>query len=604
MVLAALPGTAASPGDAVSYGLRFDRPNTHLLDITIRADGLRGPVIELAMPAWSPGWYVINNYAKLVQGFSATGPDGQPLPWHKSDKQTWRIELGSTTSVTVRYNLFGDTLAVDWTQYNDRHAHIAGPATWMYLVGEKHRPARLKIEVPAGWRVATGMERASDSTFSAPDYDTFIDSPIEISDFAEKTFTLAGTTYHVIVHDTMGGKDFSKFVEDLSKSVGALVPMFASVVGGPRQAPFADYWFLFHVWPNTSGGLEHVNSTQIFFRSDWDTAGNPRGPLTEYEGKLLGSSHEFFHAWNVKRIRPRPLGPFDYSREAYTPSLWISEGLTDYYGALALVRAGLIKPEVYLELLGQVITRFEQLPGRKERSLEETSWDTWFWYTGPGEARTNIANVTYSYYTGGQVVGHLLDFAIREATDNQKSLDDWMRLLYQRYALPRPGFEPEDAVRAASEVAGKDLSDFFHRYIRGKEPLPYETYFANAGIRVEKKLEPNRGWLGVSYRRADDGRARFDNVIPGSPAEQAGLDRGDFVLAVDDRLVDSDQFEAAIAQCHPGEMMRLELSHRGALKRIAVTLAAYPYPTYTLGAVENPTERQKAIYRAWLGLPK
>jgi predicted metalloprotease with PDZ domain len=589
-------GRAAEP---LRYELRFEKPNTHLMDITIRAGGLTGPAAEFAMPDWAPGAYFIENYAAAVQGFSATGPDDQPLVWRKRDSQTWSIELSGATSVTVRYQIYANTLQNNNAQYNDRHAFIGGPAVWMYLVGGKDRPIELRVAVPANWKVATGMSRTPQNTFTAADYDWFADSPIEISDFAERDFQVAGTTYHVVVHDVMGRRDFSKFTSDTQKFVDAIVPIFAPVTGTPQPAPFADYWFIFHIWPQAGGGLEHLNSTQTNYAQDWDVTTPAPDFGTVYERKLYVAAHEFFHAWNVKRLRPKPLGPFDYSQMVHTPSLWISEGLTSYYAALALVHAGLITPEQYLHNISRQITKFEQEPGRKERSIEDTSWDTWF--RSP-KTFSDLDNTWYSYYDGGQIAGHLLDFAIREQTNNQKSLDDWMRLLYQRYALPKPGFEPEDAVRAASEVAGADMSDFFHRYISGKEPLPYEKYFEYAGIAVQKVYDPNAAWLGVATERNEDGRARIKNVIPGSPAEVAGLDRDDVILVVDGRAVDQEGFEAAIAERSPGNPVRITLLRLGELKEISLTLGASPYATYLLQPVVHPTDLQRRIFRSWIGL--
>jgi predicted metalloprotease with PDZ domain len=210
--------------------------------------------------------------------------------------------------------------------------------------------------------------------------------------------------------------------------------------------------------------------------------------------------------------------------------------------------------------------------------------------------------VNLDYYTGGQIMGHLLDFAIRNATNNQKSLDDWMRLLYQRYALPKPGFEPEDAVRAASEVAGKDMSDFFRRYLSGKEVPPYEEYFALAGIEVEKRVDAQRPFFGASYQRGEDGHARITGIAAGGPAEAAGLDRGDIVLAVDGHTVTAEEFQAVIGAHHPGEAASIDVVHTGQPKTIAVTLAADPYPTYVFRLMENPSELQKKVYESWLGL--
>jgi predicted metalloprotease with PDZ domain len=592
---------ARAAGESLRYELGFERPNTHLLDVTIHAGDLSGDAVEFAIPDWAPGSYYLENYWVNVQRFRATSADGKELKWRKTDSQTWRIELGGANAVTVSYQVFGDTLRNNQAQYNERHAFIGGPSLWMYLVGGKERPVELSIAVPSGWKVATGMERTSDHTFRAADYNWFADAPLEISDFAEKDFQVLGTTYHVIVHDTEGGKDFTKFTQDAQKFVEVLVPMFQSVTGTEQAAPFKDYWFLFHIWPNTGGGLEHLNSTQIDFSSDWDAKDPVPGYGDAYSLKLFVTAHEFFHAWNVKRLRPRPLGPFDYSQMVHTPSLWISEGLTSYYGTLSLARAGLITPQQYLDAIAFLITKFEAEPGRQERSIEDTSWDTWAPHGNSGAAN-NLANTYYSYYDGGQIMGHILDFAIRQDTNDKKSLDDWMRLLYSRYALPKPGFEPDDAVKAASEVAGTDISGIFSQYISGKEPIPYEKYFAYAGIAVEKKLEPDKVWMGVSQDKNDDGRAKIRNVTPGGPADTAGLDRDDVVMAVDSRMVNNEGFTQAISEHKPGDTIHVTVIRLGVIKEIPVTLTTSPYYTYKLKPVENPTEQQKAIYNSWLAI--
>jgi predicted metalloprotease with PDZ domain len=587
-------GVAQRPESPLRYELHLGAPNTHLLEITIHAGALRGGAAEFAMPAWAPGSYRISDYAKMVQEFSAVDIDGKPLAWQKTDKQTWRVALDGAHTVTVRYKLYGNTLANNWVQYNDQHAFIAGPAAWMYLVGGKHRPVELTIAVPAGWRVATGMRRTGENQFAADDYDWFADSPIEISDWQEQTFDAAGTTYHVVVHDILGKKDFSKFAGDAKKVVETIVTLF----GG--RAPFTDYWFLFHIWPGTGGGLEHLNSTQINFPTSWDGEGNAGRLGSNYQSKLFVTAHEFFHAWNVKRLRPLPLGPFDYSREVHTPSLWISEGLTSYYGQLAMVRAGLYTPEQYLNSIADLITDFEQQPGRNYRSIAETSWDTWFQNSPPGD--TNLRNTNYSYYDAGQIVGHLLDFAIRQATQNRRSLDDWMRLLYERHALPKPGFTPDDAVRAASEVAGRDMSEFFRRYITGKDPLPYEEYFAYAGIQVERQRHPERAWFGATLQDSREGWAQVSSIIPGSPAEAAGLDRNDIVLGIGQEQLNASKLMQALEKKSPGDTVELTVVRWGQKKTLRVTLAAYPYATFVLSPLENPTPLQRAIYESWLGL--
>lgn len=598
LALAWLLATAAAMAAAepVHYELRLGRPNTHLVEITIRAGGLDGRTAEFAMPAWAPGSYVITDYAKMVQEFAAARPDGRALAWRKTDKQTWRVELEGAREAVVRYKLYGNTLANNWVQYDDRHLFLAGPAAWMYLVGGKERPVRLVIpEVPAGWRIATGCPRAGENTFTAADYDTFADCPIEIADFQTQTFTHAGTTYHVVVHDIIGRKDFSGFTRDTQKLVEVITALF-----GPR-APFDEYWFIFHIWPGTGGGLEHLNSTRINFSTDWDSRARAGRFGTEYEVKLFITAHEFYHAWNVKRLRPAGLGPFDYTREVHTPSLWLSEGLTSYYSELAMVRAGLITPEQYLASMSALLTEYESLPGRAERTLEQTSWDTWFRASPPGD--TNLPNTNYSYYDGGQVVGHILDFAIREASGNRRSLDDAMRLLYQRHALPRPGFTPADVVGALNEAAGRDLSELYRNYIAGKEPLPYERYFAVAGIAVERLAPPDRAWLGAELERTGDGWARVWRLAPGGPAERAGLFRGDVIREVDGRTMGITEIFRRLETLRPGAALQLTVQRRGQTVRLALELGANPYPDIRLRPAAEATAEQQAVFRSWLGLP-
>jgi len=599
----ALDFSSVFAAEPLHYELGFERPSTHLMDVTIRASGLEGATVDFAMPDWAPGSYYIQNYAVNVQRFRATGPSGKELAWRKTDSQTWRVELSGANTATIQYQIFGDTLRNNQAQFDERHAFIGGPSVWMYLVGGKDRPIELTIATPAGWKVATGMEHTSDHAFHAENYDWFADAPLEISDFAEKKFQVMGSTYHVIVHDIEGGQDFSKFTADTQKFVEQTVPIFASVAGTASQgAPFKDYYFLFHIWPGTGGGLEHLNSTQINFQKDWNDESPAENYGTQYELKLFVASHEFFHAWNVKRLRPRPLGPFDYSQMVHTPSLWISEGLTSYYGALALVRAGLITPQHYLDNIAKLLTKFDSQPGRSERSIEDTSWDTWFPNVGVVQQKNNLANTWYSYYDGGQVMGHILDFAIREKTNNQKSLDDWMRLLYSRYGLPKPGFEPEDTLHAASEVAGGDLSDIFTRYIGGKDSIPYEKYFAYAGIAVTSKVDSTKPWIGVEIKKGEDGRFTIRNVVPGSPAEKTGLELDDIVIAFDDRAVGPGGPAEAVSEHKPGDAVRVLVMRLGRIQEISLTIGSNPHATYTLKPVEHPTPQQKAIYDSWLGI--
>jgi len=488
---------------------------------------------------------------------------------------------------------------------------LTGAATWMYVVDGKDRPANLRIdrsELPSEWRVATGLTHVSDDTYSAENYDWFADCPIEIADFAEKDFTVLGTRYHFVVHDMMSKQDFSQFADLLKEVIeNGVVPTLAPAVltcGSPTPAPFADYYFLIHITPGFGAGVEHLNSTMITIGQDWgDHSATDHDALSNfYEYKMDLIVHEFFHAWNVKRLRPRELGPFDYSRQVHTPSLWISEGLTNYFTSLALLRSGFWKAQTFLDHTARVITVLESEPGRRERSIADTSWDTWLGFSGGGSPGTgagftdNLSNTNYSYYDGGQVLGILLDLEIRHATGNRKSLQDWLRLMYSRYALPKPGFEPKDAVKAASEVAGVDMSDFFRRYVTGKEPLPYETEFSYAGIQVIK-TESQVPWIGVALDRAgQENGYRVTNVIPDSPGDLGGVDRGDVLLAMDNITLSSMSLDKQLAQRHVGDSVVLTLVRHGTVRQLTIKTAANPHATYELKPLPQPSKEKRDLY--------
>jgi len=622
LVLAALliPSISVFAAEPVRYELGFRKWNTHLLDITIRANGLDGRAVQFAMPYWAPGVYIVEEFATNVQGFSATDPSGRTLPWHKVDGSAWQIDLNGSTGVIVHYLFYANGMPIRGAQYDERHAAMTGAAIWMYMVDGKDRPAELAIkrsQLPPNWKIATALPKITDNTYAAQNYDWFADCPIEIGEYQEKSFSVLGTTYHVVVHDEADSGDFTNFTEQLRKVIEkGVVPILAPAVrasGSPLDAPFPEYWFLIHISKNGFGaGVEHLASTMIMMGQGWEdrsaTDHDFLSDVAEYKIDLV--THEFFHSWNVKRLRPRELGPFDYSRQVHTPSLWISEGLTNYFTWLAILRSGYWKPQTYLDRTARVITGLESEPGRKERSIAETSYDTWFGFSGSGaggfgpNSSNNLANTTFSYYDGGQILGALLDLEIRHATNNRKSLDDWMRLMYQRFALPKPGFEPEDAVKAAGDIAGADMSEFFTRYVTGKDDLPYERDFGYAGIQVER-IYSKKTWLGAEVRQdRNSGGAYLANIIPGSPAENDGLDRGDIILAVDGKVVDSRGFTTDLEARKPGDRMILTLNRHGVLRQITVTAAANPYPEFKLKPLDNPSSAQKAIYGGMLGLPE
>jgi predicted metalloprotease with PDZ domain len=603
----------ALAAEPVQYQLAFEPWNTHLLDIAIHAEGLNGKQASFALPYWAPGVYIAEEFAVNVQDFHADDPTGKPLTWHKTDGQTWQIDLHGSTAVTIHYRFYANAMPFRGAQYNDTHASLTGAAVWMYLIDGKQLPATLHIareHLPRSWKIATGLTRGVNDSYSADNYDDFADCPIEISDYTEKSFVALGTTYHLIVHNELDQADFSEFAAQLKNVIEkGVVPVLAPAVGGPTAAPFPEYWFLIHVSPIpfTGAGVEHHNSTMIILGSSWNdhrpTDHDFMSNLDEL--KISLATHEFFHSWNVKRLRPVELGPFDYAHPVHTDSLWISEGLTEFYTDEALLRSGYWTPKQYLDHVTAVINSFEAEPGRAQRSVAETSWDTWFGFSGSGVGgfgpgfANNLDNTSYSYYESGQVLGILLDLEIRHATGNRKSLDDWMRMMYTRYALPRPGFTSEDAIHAASEVAGIDMRQFFESYVTGKEPFPYDRDLGYAGLRVLRSGQ-NQAWLGLTMSSGANHEAMIANIVPASPAEHAELDRGDTIVAVDGMAVDGQTIAAALQKLTADTAAELTILHRGKLLTRSVTPIANPHPTLTFERLPKTTAEQDAIYSSIL----
>jgi predicted metalloprotease with PDZ domain len=357
----------------------------------------------------------------------------------------------------------------------------------MYAVGHKPDPIRLTIDPPAGWRAVSGLaESPGQSSLSAPNYDVFIDNPIEIApSFDLRTFQLEGRTYHVLTHQLGDHEEPDQFAADVER----IVRTQSAIMGGPPD--LQRYAFLMHFAPDATAGdgMEHLYATQIVRTHDL-------GEGRYYDGLLEVTAHEFFHVWNVKRLRPAELGPWDYTKENYTRSLWIAEGITSYYSNLTLTRAGLWNEEKFLRFLSSQIFTLQETPGRALMSLEQSSFDTWFYVSPHARQRTNTRYASVNYYNKGQVVGTLLDLEIRHRTNSTRSLDDVFRLLYKRFYVDAPaetyyfkgrGFKPGDFLAAVNEVTGSNFSDFFARYVTGTDELDYDTMLGYAGLRLERE---------------------------------------------------------------------------------------------------------------------
>ncbi len=494
---------ATSPAEPYRIGYQLSMPNpaSHLFEVRLTVETPK-PVeaVDFQMPMWSPGRYAVFDFAKNVQEFESVSgfcpPEAKckrpPLAFTRLDTQTWRVFPREAQSLTVTYKFFANDLSGTFSQLDARHANFNGGALFMYVVGHKPDPVRLSIDAPAGWRIINAAtERADQREWEFPNYDILIDTPTEIApDFTVDEFKVDGKTYRVMVHSfgEEGGQR-KKLVANIERIVRAET----ALLGTPD---YAGYLFMMHFDPTAPGGdgMEHLASTQIITR-------HALGDKDMLATATDTAAHEFFHVWNVKRLRPVELGPWDFTRPANTRSLWIAEGLTNYYGHLMQRRAGIWSDEEVERELGQAIGIVENAPGSRLMSAEEASLVAPFIDRGQSTQKTNLRETAISYYNKGEVIGIVLDLMIRGRTHGAKSLDDVMRRMYEEFYVKSPnatyygrgrGYTGADFERVASQVAGADLSDFFARYVRGTEPLPYDEALAYAGLRLAKSPAPAR----------------------------------------------------------------------------------------------------------------
>jgi predicted metalloprotease with PDZ domain len=476
---------------AIAYEFASRTPATHMASVRLRATGALGDSTLIRLPAWYPGRYAIYNFAANVLGVHASC-NGRAVPAPKRDKQTWVVRCPASRSASVldfALQVWWDDLSGSTTQIDSFHVNVNPGNVFPYVVGHLGDSVAVTYLGPDGWAALNGEVESPGPgplTQQFPNYDVFIDHPTEISArFSVDTFNVGGTAYRLVVHaegDTAGtGIVRRRLVGDLRQ----LVTTEAALWG---EQPMARYTFLVHFRPdNPQGGdgMEHLTSTQIIF------AGAP-GDTAAYLGRLETFAHEFFHTWSMKRLRARELGPWDYGRENYTPTLWVGEGFTNYYGARLLYRAGLWDRPRYLERVARAVARLQATPGRLVLSAEDASLSAWLFDAVPLRQQAPLRQSTVSYYTKGELLAWLLDLEIRSRTAGDRTLDDVMRLLWRRcwhgttttYYLPGHGYTDGDVLQALNDVTHTDFSDFFRRYVQSTEELPYGRTLAKVGLRL------------------------------------------------------------------------------------------------------------------------
>ncbi|XZN90341.1 MAG: M61 family metallopeptidase [Microcoleus sp.] len=598
----------------IEYSVAMPNPESHLFEVTLRVQGWSEPMMDLKMPVWTPGSYLVREYAKHLQDFSSTTEGDRSLSWRKQSKNHWQIETNSVSDVTVNYRIFANELTVRTNHLDSTHGYFNPAALCFLLPGFESNCYRIKIVPPRPeWRIVTTLPPVSGEpyTFEAVDFDTLVDTPFEIGCHDLYDFEVMGKNHQLVVWGK-GNLQPEQVIRDIQKVIEVEAKMFGGL-------PYDRYVFLLHLSGSGFGGLEHKDSCTLNY---------PRFGFRnkdKYDRFMQLVAHEFFHLWNVKRIRPKALEVFDYNQESYTTSLWFSEGTTSYYDLVIPFRSGLYGVKGFLQGLGKEITRLQTTPGRKVQSASESSWDTWIKLY---RRDSNSDNSQISYYLKGELISFLLDLLIRAKHGNERSLDDVMRLMWQKFgqanfaqnngtkksvipangelldnSLPSEiGFTPAELQEAIESVAGVDLSDFLARYVDGTQELPYNQYLAPFGLELvvdETNEIPSLGWtLGV-----ENGREMVKFVEAGAPAQLAGIDAGDELLAIDGfRVVNAEQASERLKDYRPGDTVEVTVFHQDELRTCRVTLAPPRPARYQILAVEHPSLIQKQNFTGWLGV--
>jgi len=561
----------------VRYVVSLDNRPDHLVEVKI----LLGPGAserDLQLPVWN-ALYQVRDFSQYVNWVRARTSDGQPLPVRKVDKTTWRLS-GAAQGAEVGYEIFADQSGPFGAQLNSQHAFFNLAEILMYPVGSRDSAVEVSFtDLPAGWRIATALRESGDS-FAAPDYDHMVDAPVEIGSYQEADFDEAGGHYRVIV-------DSDPSAYDMRKIVAVLRRLVSSATAWMEDRPFQTYLFFYHFRPGAPGnGMEHANGTAIDLSLE-ALANNPQA----FAGL---TAHEFFHLWNVKRIRPQSLEPVDYTKENHTRALWFSEGTTTTAANLILLRAGLLDESRYLKGLAAEISELERRPAHVTQSAEESSLDAWLekydYYRLPARS--------ISYYNKGNLLGVLLDLQVREATHDAASIRDVFHWMNENYARKGQFFPDTDGVRRAAEaVSHADLGWFFQKYVSGTEEIPWDEFFKNVGLHLSPRAT-NVADVGFMATRNFDAALVVSAVTPGSAAELAGLAVGDSILEINGQK--ADRGFAAGSEIRPGDTLRLRVRNSAGERELHWKMGSRQEMELELNDLDKVTPEQKARRGAWL----
>ncbi len=534
-------------------------------------------VLDLKLPVWTPGSYLVREYARHLEQFQVLGG----LTWQKLSKNHWQIQTPGIDTITVQYQLYANELSVRTNHVDAEHIYLNGAATFLYIPRWRHLPSQVAIIPPyPDWQVTTALELCGNNRFLALDYDTLVDSPIEIGCHQVYEFNVQKIPHRLAVWGKLNC-DVEQLQNDLIKIIETEAELFGTL-------PYDNYLFLLHLTTQGYGGLEHKNCCSLIYSQ------KDMGVPAKYQRFLNLVAHEFFHLWNVKRLKPAEFIPFDYDQENYTPSLWFCEGTTSYYDLVIPWRAGIYDAKQFLKLLAEEITRYYQTPGREVQSLSEASFDAWIKYY---RRDANSPNSQISYYLKGALVTLLLDLQIRKKYQNQRSFDDVMQKMWQSFGQQEIGFTPAQLYETIQAVLDEDLTDFWHNYITGLTPLPLADTLRDFGLEL-RPIPGKTPFLGIIL---EANRNVVKQVVRHSPAWWVGIDPGDEMVALGGRRVKREQWSEQLQEFAVGETVELAIFRQDQLRSYPVTLAAPQPEGYQLEAMAQPSPTQQALGTGWLG---
>ncbi|MBZ5720481.1 MAG: hypothetical protein LAO03_08870 [Acidobacteriia bacterium] len=575
----------SSTESRVSYMLSLANAAEHRVLVTIKLLSSNSPEDDLQLPVWN-ALYQVRDFSQYVNWVRATSSAGEPLRVHTLNKSRWRV-TGAGPGTEIQYEIVADQPGPYNAQINSHHAFFNLAEILMYPVDLRDAPIRVQVtDVPSGWKLATALEASRTAAppgweWTAPNYDRLVDSPVEAGDFEEKDFDQGGGRYRVVV-------DADRADYDLQKIVSMVQRIVAAETDWMNDRPFDSYLFIYHFPRESSfGGMEHAYSTAIDLNAQ-TLADNPQ-QLADV------TAHEFFHLWNVKRIRPQSLEPVDYTKENYTDALWFSEGVTNTVQDYALLHAGLLDDLQYLNRLAGQIGTLESRPAHRTQSAEESSLDAWLekypYYRQPERS--------ISYYNKGELLGVMLDLALRDASNGSATLRQVFQWMNQNYARQSRVFADSDGVRQAAETVGHaDLGRFFQKYVSGTQEIPWDDVFKTVGLRLVR-TQVSVADPGFDASQKFDTPPSVFYVAPGSVAERAGLAIGDIVLQINGRIA-GPTFPRQLAELRPGDTIHLRVRSLRGEREIHWKLASREEVEFELKDVDNITPQQKARRAAWL----